>query len=115
MYQNNSTEEQIQQAFVAQMAFMHRKDVIVSHTANEGKIPVQYRMKLKRMGLFNGFPDITIIWGNKHGYLEFKSKKGTLTDEQKWFQAHCKKHDIPHAVPRSAEQAMDALREWGVL
>jgi hypothetical protein len=63
-----------------------------THIANEGKIPVQYRMKQKALGLNPGVPDYMIkipAERSKHGhshliFIEMKREKGgKLSDYQR--------------------------------
>lgn len=115
MMRIDPSEDEIQQSFIEYMKLINRPDVICAHVPNEGCFPVQYRVKLKKMGLFTGFPDIIILWGNRFGFLEFKSKTGRLTVDQKLFQEHCIKHEIPHSIPRSLEDAIATIKEWGIL
>jgi len=42
-----------------------------THIPNEGKFPVQYRMKLKKLGVSSGFPD----------YIIFIPKERSVTNE----------------------------------
>ena len=60
------------------------------HGANEGDMPVQYRVKLKRKGPFAGFPDVVVLdpfWSVKkvwtHGLaIELKIGKNKPTASQ---------------------------------
>ena len=61
---------------------------LMYHIPNESNVPVQYRVKLKKMGLKSGVPDICLPV-SKSGYhalyIEMKRTKGSTTsDAQKW-------------------------------
>ena len=63
--------------------WMTRMKLRFTHVANESKVPVQYRVKLKRKGVSPGFPDYIIFV--KHGvlFLEMKrTKGGVMSDNQ---------------------------------
>ena len=57
------------------------------HPVNEGKIPVQYRSKLNKMGMRSGIPDIVLLVStNNHPYAVFEMKRtggGRLSASQK--------------------------------
>lgn len=59
---------------------------LMFHVANEGKRNVVQGVKLKRMGLKKGVPDLVLPCGNgKYTglYIELKTAKGRPTAEQK--------------------------------
>jgi hypothetical protein len=73
---------------------------------------VQYRVKLKKIGQCKGWPDLEILLGDRVCFMEFKTPKGRLSENQKLFQEYCIKNGIPHAVPRSTKQAIDIFEDW---
>ena len=65
---------------------------LVQHSANEGKRNVAYNVKLKRMGLTAGWPDLQIIFPPDQFkkdvtpndiYIELKYGKGRVSKKQK--------------------------------
>jgi hypothetical protein len=67
---------------------------IAHHSPNEGKLPIQYRIKQLKRGMLPGYPDwVFHLPGARTVFLELKRAKkgkspaGRLTDEQKEFQA----------------------------
>lgn len=74
-----------------------------------------FQMKLKAMGRINGVSDY--VFGTKHGsyFMEFKAKKGVLSDSQKAFGKWCEELEIPYSVVKSFEEAEAKLREWEIL
>lgn len=57
------------------------------HCTNEGVATVQYRAKLRRMGLSPGMPDLVIVCETKQGHpgaaLEIKAPRGRLSAAQR--------------------------------
>jgi hypothetical protein len=104
-------ESDIQEAFVHWLRLHHPK-LWFNHSANEGSYPVQYRVKLKKMGLCPGWPDLELLIGGKIHFMELKMPKGRLSENQKAFQEYCLENGIPHAVPRSLKEAIEIFKEW---
>ena len=89
----------------------------VRHAANDGKRSIGAAMRLKRLGMVAGDPDLR-IWkpgfeGPLVGFLEVKSATGKLTPAQREEIALLKADGFPVAVVRSVDEALAALREWG--
>jgi len=79
-------EDADQEAFIEWCMYHPIVRDYVFHIPNQGKFPVQYRMKLKRMGLRKGVSDIFFAYPceNKFGlWIEMKTEKGTLRKEQR--------------------------------
>lgn len=58
---------------------------LMYHIVNESNVPVQYRVKLKRMGIKSGTPDICLPIAKKGYnslYIEMKRTKGSKTSEE---------------------------------
>ena len=79
-------ETDIQSDYVEGLALQHSKvSEVTASFPNGGKRTISYAMRLKREGMKKGFPDMGVFWpaGKYHGlFLEFKSKKGRLKEEQ---------------------------------
>jgi hypothetical protein len=91
------------------------------HAANDGKRSIASAMRLKRLGMVAGDPDLR-VWkpGLQHplhrplvGFLEVKSATGRLTPAQQEEIAALRADGFPVAVVRSVDEALAALREWG--
>jgi hypothetical protein len=71
-------------------------------------------MRAKKEGLRTGFPDVMCLWpGGGVCFLEFKAAKGRLTDNQAEWQARLADMGFVVGIVRSADEAMNALREAG--
>lgn len=88
--------------------------VIVFHPYNNG-VNRNHQMKMKRLGVLAGIPDLVIIKPGGNVYLlELKAGKGSLQASQKEIRDHCDHNGIPWASARSYGEAMYWLKEWGV-
>lgn len=57
------------------------------HVPNEGRHTVKYRVKLKRLGVKAGVPDLLFVLpGGRLGCVELKSDKGRQSKAQKEFE-----------------------------
>ena len=69
------------------------------HIANEGRRSVSYNVKLKRMGMRSGAPDILIEYPEgKILYIELKNEKGKLSQSQKLWKLQSSALKTPHYV-----------------
>jgi hypothetical protein len=77
---------------------------------------IRTAVKLKRMGLKPGLPDIALISpkGFFHG-LELKRRGESLSEAQKDFQLWAIRHGIPHSIAFTFDQALAVLDAWGAL
>lgn len=68
----------------------------------------------KRMGLKKGCPDMAVVHEGKVFFLELKARDGRVSPDQKDMINLLKIAGAKATVVRTVEQALDALREWGV-
>lgn len=124
--QRKTPEADAQKGLVALLR-LHR--VPVFHCPNESMVPVQYRVKLRALGLSSGVPDLVIVqppWAllrasvmSPTGYpfvgavLEMKSERGDATPEQLEWLAHFAAIGFATAVARGYEAGLAQLRAWG--
>lgn len=69
---------------------------------------------LKQLGVQPGVADLMVIWQGGIGFIEVKTKTGSLSYHQKGFQAMCKSWGIKYAIVRSVGSAHAALKSWGI-
>lgn len=80
------------------------------------------------MGATNGFPDATVLWPTaKIGFVEIKkprgepdlfgrrTARGELSGSQRDFRDWCAEWGYPYCVPRSVEELLTTLAEWGAI
>lgn len=82
---------------------------------NAGKRTLMQAVWLKREGLRPGVPDICLPVANKfHSalYVEMKSTKGRLTDNQKWWIQHLEKLGNKVEVCYSWVEAKDVILKY---
>ncbi len=79
-----------------------------------GNISQYHGNKLNEMGLHTGHPDLNIYYENKVYFIEVKKPKGTMTKKQEEFQEWAKKNNYPHAICRSVDDAIEAVKGWGL-
>lgn len=58
------------------------KGYLIHHSPNGGKRNAREGARFKAMGVLAGYPDLTIIAKNKVFFVEMKSDKGKLTENQ---------------------------------
>lgn len=70
--------------------------------------------RAKREGLATGFPDMLCFWkGPGIAAIEFKSAKGTLSDNQSEWIERLNDLGIPATVSRDPDHAVEFLRSCG--
>lgn len=75
-----------------------------------------HQMKMKRLGVLAGIPDLVIIKPGGLVYLlELKTAKGSLRDSQKEIRDHCDDQGMPWASARSYAEALTWLKLWGII
>jgi hypothetical protein len=72
--------------------------------------------KLKRLGLQPGWPDLILVApGGRFHALEIKRAGGVVSDDQQAFLIWCSANDVPNAIVRTVDEALDVLGRWGAL
>lgn len=86
------------------------------HPANGEVRNTRTAVKLKRLGVKAGIPDIVLTSpGGMSYFLELKRIGGKLTRDQESFRLWCVKYGVHHAVARTIDDVLVALNEWGCL
>ena len=91
------------------------KKILVVHIANEGRRSVAYAVKLKRVGMRTGFPDLffPIPIGDLHGlFIEMKSLTGRATPAQKWWIAELRSRGYRAEICHGADAAIRVIDEY---
>ena len=83
------------------------------HVPNEGKRSISYHAKMKKMGLRSGCPDIIVEYPQGRVlYIELKTKKGRLSDNQKLWAVQSKALGTPHFVVKGGlTECLDQIKE----
>lgn len=83
------------------------------HLANEGKRHPVTAIVMKAMGMLTGAPDYVFMWEGGNAVIEFKVGKTKQTPFQEFFQIWADDSKVTYALCRTADQAVDLLRELG--
>jgi len=94
--------------------YLRLRGIVFFHIPNESRAPVQYRAKLKALGVRAGVPDLCVLLKYGVGFIEIKSPTGRLSPTQKDFRQDCEKRGIPWGLARSIEDAESLLTQWGI-
>ena len=111
-----SPEHQIQCAIVEFWNLRGRRDLELRAVPNGGlRNPVTAR-RLKAEGVRPGTPDMFVVLPNgRTGWIEIKTPKGRLTDEQKEFARKVLNLGHEWAVVKDLKDAQIVLAMWGAL
>lgn len=100
------------------LAWLLPAEVEWSHVPNGGKRDAREGARLKGMGVKAGWPDLQFFWGqfpkDHFGFIELKSAKGTLSEEQREFRDRCLANFRSYAICRSLDEVIDTLVGWQV-
>lgn len=113
----NNEEERIQCEFFKSVGlfFPQLPDKLLFAVPNGGSRNKIEAKNLKRQGVTSGVSDVILLIPKK-GYaslcIEFKTKKGTQSKEQKEFQRQAEKCRNKYIIIRSAKQGIDELRKY---
>lgn len=86
----------------------------VWHTPNENAHKVQFRRKLRDMGLLAGVGDLSFVWRGQYHEIEVKAPNGRPSRAQDQRYADLWKAGARYAVVRNLDDLHDTLREWGI-
>jgi len=71
--------------------------------------------KLKKMGLLPGCADLEVVADGRAYYMEVKRPKQMLSFNQKLFRKQALNHAAGHAIVHDADEAIAALKIWGII
>ena len=114
----NREEHNIQSAFFEMVDLYAQKDaryLNIHAVPNGGARDVRTGYALKCEGVRRGVPDVYVMVpsGGWHGMtIEFKSKKGKLSDEQKSWAERLARNGYAVIIARDAVQAMHAVKMY---
>jgi hypothetical protein len=113
--QSSLNEDAVQQAVIAHFNARCRPGVVLYHIPNGGKRDRVTGSKLKLLGTLPGMPDLGIIIQSVTHYLELKTERGVLSDDQKQTIARLRDAGAPVAVAFGIDMAIEQLRQWGAI
>lgn len=109
-------EHGLQAQLLSVLTYMLRPDVYCYAVPNAGKRSIAAGNAMVAEGLRKGVADLCFMWEDgQSGYLEMKTRTGSLRVEQQGFRAICNRLGHRWAMARSVDEALDVLRGWGLL
>jgi hypothetical protein len=112
----NHPEDAIQRGIVQFLKFSAAPGVYFSAIPNGGFRAHLEAAIMNGLGVKKGIADLMIIApGGRAHFLEVKAPTGRMRPEQLQFETWCRTYDVPHAVVRSIDEAVAALRGWGLV
>ncbi len=112
---NEEEREQIEFFKLVSLYFPHIPEKLLFAVPNGGSRHICEAANLKRQGVKRGVSDVIVLIPKK-GYaslcLEFKTKQGRQSDEQKEFQRQAENCCNKYVIVRSAMQAIDEVRKY---
>lgn len=113
----NNEEERMQCKFFEEVEKIFPKlpNKLLFAVPNGGSRHIREAANLKRQGVTSGVSDVILLIPKK-GYaslcIEFKTKKGIQSEEQKEFQRQAENCRNKYVIARSVKQGIDALKEY---
>ena len=107
------SSEDLEQEAVIEWCDLKRIPVV--HIPNEGKRSAAYALRMKRMGLRPGFPDlfIPLARGNYHGlFIEMKYGDGRVSSDQKDWLELLSREGYRAAVCRGFDAAIKEITAY---
>jgi len=96
--------------------YLNIMSIFAFHPKNSGKKSIQSAVRDKKLGVKAGVPDIVIIgFDGVTRYIELKTNKGSLNENQKDFKAFCLLNNIPYSLCRSLDDVIIVLKEWHLI
>jgi len=103
-------------SYLKEMTLTGKCDHVWFHVSNEGSSPGKqfWGARQRNMGKFSGVADY-IFLGDPCLALEIKDGNKKLQESQKVFQQWCGDCNVSFRVARSFQEAVDVLKECGVI
>ena len=108
-------EEAIHKAVVEHLRLRQKPGLCFFHVPNQGRVPVQYRAKLKAMGLLPGVADLIMIRGGKPFALELKADKGRMSVSQHNFAQTWEAAGGYYCPAYGMDEALKVLAAWDLI
>jgi hypothetical protein len=109
-------EHDIQTRAINLIKTLLKPDIHIYAIPNGGYRRPSEAIRLKAEGVKAGIGDLIFLAPNRVvGFLEMKTKRGSLTDEQEGFMAICIRHGHLWGMARTVDEAVAVVRSWGML
>ncbi len=84
------------------------------HVPNQGRFCLPHRMKLKRMGLRAGVPDLVFLHNGQAYFIELKSATGRQSEPQQEAMVAIRWAGGVYELCRTVEQCHALWKTWGM-
>jgi hypothetical protein len=110
----DNEEERIHMAVVQHIRALKRPGAVVFHVPNAGKVPVQYRTKLYKLGLLPGVSDLIGLVNGEAFALELKREaNGRVSEKQNEFLSDWRNAGGHGVVAEGLDEALACIKAWG--
>jgi hypothetical protein len=112
----HNEEEKLQEAVIDLLEATRIPGVVYWHTPNGGRRSKREAVKFKRMGVLAGVSDLIIsIPGARMAFLELKSRRGRLSEEQEAFIAGQEANGFTCGMAKTLDEAVKFLTDVGAI
>jgi hypothetical protein len=109
-------EHSMQVSLLAVLKLKARRDVYWFAVPNAGRRSPRHGAWMRAEGMRSGVADLCFMTtGGQCCWLELKTGKNKMTQDQLDFESICIKLGHPYAAVYSIDQALGVLQEWGLL
>ncbi len=109
---SRQNEESLQSTILHWME-QHRPDLLCIHIPNGAIRTHRERRRMLEQGMVPGMPDLLLIDAEgRHGYMEVKTDRGSLSMTQWDIREELVKRKVPWALVRSVEDVERTLTTW---
>ena len=109
------TEDDLQKTVVKWLLLQLSPGVVFHHSPNEGKRHVNFKVKLKAMGMRAGWPDLEFMIGGLAFFIEMKLIGKKLNDNQIETHRVLRAAGCPVATCHSLDEVIGTVRAWGLV
>src|SRR5262249_27419429 len=112
------SESSLQVQLLQELTYKMRRELRVLAIPNQSNRHINNAVRMKAEGMMRGAADLLFMFPVEEGaggWLEMKTRKGSLSDHQHGFKSICTMLGHRWAMARSADEALDVLRGWNAL
>lgn len=110
------TEHKLQVSLIDYLAYTAKPEIFYFAIPNQGNRHIMNATKMKAEGVRSGVADLCFMLPEgRVGWLEMKTSKGVLSDNQKAFRDRAMALGHHWALARSVDEAVVHLTSWGVM
>jgi hypothetical protein len=85
---------------------------LIHHSPNGGKRNAREAGRLKAQGVRAGFPDLIILSKFKMLFIEMKSEKGMMSENQKQVREMILNYDMPYHVVKNIDEFIKVCNHY---